>query len=127
MVRKHRPQQTEIIKFVECTVHPFDQSVIMDAFGIDPNATYDQFGIPYSEAIQNMANALKQTLYGSVGNGQSVPLTDAELIAFVNRQNCNATRKHILSTALSLVGKVPTFGAANPKLAGMMSGIRPNW
>ena len=42
--------QTEIIKFVECTVHPFDQSVIMDAFGIDPNATYDQFGIPYSEA-----------------------------------------------------------------------------
>ncbi len=101
--------QTEIIKFVECTVHPFDQSVIMDAFGIDPNATYDQFGIPYSEAIQNMANALKQTLYGSVGNGQSVPLTDAELIAFVNRQNCNATRKHILSTALSLVGKVPYF------------------
>ena len=30
-------------------------------------------------------------------------------IAFVERQNCNETRKHILSTALSLVGKVPYF------------------
>jgi len=38
-----------------------------------------------------------------------VPLTDAELIAFVNMQDCNATRKHILTTALSLVGKVPYF------------------
>ena len=44
-----------------------------------------------------------------MSGGQAVPLTDAELIAFVNRQNCSATRKHILSTALSLVGKVPYF------------------
>lgn len=100
---------TEIIKYVECTIHPFDQSVILDAFSIDPNATYDQFQITYREAIQNMANALKMTLYGTLGSGDSVALTDAELIAFVNRQNCNATRKHILTTALSLVGKVPYF------------------
>lgn len=100
---------TEIIKYVECTIHPFDQSVILDAFGIDPNATYDQFQITYREAIQNMANALKMTLYGTLGSGDTVALTDAELIAFVNRQNCNATRKHILTTALSLVGKVPYF------------------
>ena len=100
---------TEIIKYVECTIHPFDQSVILDAFGIDPNATYDQFQITYREAIQNMANALKMTLYGTLGSGDTVALTDAELIAFVNRQNCNATRKHILTTALSLVGKVKYF------------------
>lgn len=100
---------TEIIKYVECTIHPFDQSVILDAFSIDPDATYDQFQITYREAIQNMANALKMTLYGTLGNGNTVELTDAELIAFVNRQNCNATRKHILTTALSLVGKVPYF------------------
>ena len=62
-----------------------------------------------------MATALKMTLYGITGNGQSVPLTDAELIAFVNRQNCNATRKHILTTALSLVGKVPYFWAVKPE------------
>jgi len=100
---------TEIIKYVECTIHPFDQSVILDAFSIDPSAIYDQFQITYREAIQNMANALKMTLYGTLGSGDTVALTDAELIAFVNQQNCNTTRKHILTTALSLVGKVPYF------------------
>jgi 3D (Asp-Asp-Asp) domain-containing protein len=101
--------ETEIVKYVECTISPFDSTVIIDAFGIDSSATYDQFNLTYGEAIQKMANALKMTLYGTLGNGQMVPLTDAELIAFVNRQNCNATRKHILTTALSLVGKVPYF------------------
>lgn len=100
---------TEIIKYVECTIHPFDNTVIASAFGLDLDAQYSQFEITYGEAIQNMANALKMTLYGSVGSGQAVPLTDAELIAFVNSQNCNETRKHILTTALSLVGKVPYF------------------
>lgn len=100
---------TEIIKYVECTIHPFDSSVIGTAFGIDMNAIYPQFNVTYKEAIQNMANALKRTLYGSLGGGQMVPLTDAELIAFVDRQTCNETRKYILTTALSLVGKVPYF------------------
>lgn len=106
---------TETVKYVECTIHPFDNTVIATAFGIDLNAPYEQFGITYGEAIQKMATALKMTLYGTVGNGQAVPLTDAELIAFVNRQNCSATRKHILTTALSLVGKVPYFwGGKSP-------------
>ena len=100
---------TEIIKYVECTIQPFNNIVIADAFGLDLSAEYDQFGVTYGVAIQNMANALKMTLYGTLGNGQMVPLTDAELIAFVNLQNCSATRKHILTTALSLVGKVPYF------------------
>ena len=100
---------TEMVKYVECTIHPFDNTVIARAFNLDLHAQYNQFSITYGEAIQNMANALKMTLYGTLGNGQAVPLTDAELIAFVNRQNCNATRKHILSTALSLVGKIPYF------------------
>lgn len=56
-----------------------------------------------------MANALKRTMYGSVVAGSSVPLTDEELIAFVNAQHCSDMRKHILTTALSLVGKVPYF------------------
>ena len=101
--------ETEVVKYVECTVQPFDNSVIIRAFGIDPSATYDQFKITYGEAIQKMANALKMTLYGTLGNGQMVPLTDAELIAFVNAQNCSPMRKHIITTALSLVGKVPYF------------------
>ena len=101
--------ETEIIRYVECTIHPFDESVIIDAFGIDEDATYDQFGITYAEAIDNMAKALKMTLYGAASSGEAVELTDAELIAFVERQNCNATRKYILSTGLSLVGQVPYF------------------
>ena len=101
--------ETEIIQYVECTIHPFDESVILEAFGIDEDATYDQFGITYAEAIDNMAKALKMTLYGAASSGEAVELTDAELIAFVERQNCNATRKYILRTGLSLVGKVPYF------------------
>ena len=101
--------ETETVKYVECTIHPFDNSVIIHAFGIDASATYDQFQVTYGEAIQKMANALKMTLYGTLGNGQMVPLTDAELLAFVNAQNCSPMRKHILTTALSLVGKVPYF------------------
>ena len=103
---------TETVVYLECTIHPFDQNVVLDAFGIDPDAPYDNFGITYGEAISNMATALQKTLYGAQGGsqgGESVPLTDEELIAFVERQNCNETRKHILSTALSLVGKVPYF------------------
>lgn len=103
---------TETVVYLECTIHPFDQDIVLDAFGIDPDAPYDNFGITYGEAISNMATALQKTLYGAQGGsqgGESVPLTDEELIAFVERQNCNETRKHILSTALSLVGKVPYF------------------
>ena len=106
---------TEIINYAVCTVHPFDNTVITEAFNIDVDAKYGQFDITYGEAIQKMANALKRTLYGSLGNGAMVPLTDAELIAFVNAQNCNDTRKYILATALSLVGRVPYFwGGKSP-------------
>ncbi len=99
----------EIIKYVECTIHPFDNTVIADAFDIDLSAEYPTFNITYGEAIRNMADALKMTLYGSLGSGESIPLTDAELLGIVGSQNCNDTRKLILTTALSLVGKVPYF------------------
>lgn len=100
---------TVTVKYVKCTIHPFDTSVIASAFGLDLDAPYGEFGITYRQAIENMANALKRTMYGSVVAGSAVPLTDEELIAFVNSQSCSAMRKHILSTGLSLVGKVPYF------------------
>lgn len=102
-------ETTETVKYVECTIHPFDNTVITDAFGIDTNAAYNQFNTTYGEVITNMANSLKMTLYGSLGTGQGVPLTDAELIAFVNSQNTTGARKLLLETGLSLVGKVPYF------------------
>ena len=81
--------------------------MILEAFGIDTSAQNPQYNLTYGEVIQNMANALKMTLYGTLGSGTSVPLTDAELIAFGNSLSWNDTRKHIVTTALSLVGKVP--------------------
>ena len=105
----------QTVQYVECTIHPFDNSVINKAFGIDPNAAYNQFGATYSEVITNMANALKRTLYGAISPGESVPLTDEELIAFVNSQSCTGVQKLLLETALSLVGKVPYFwGGKSP-------------
>ena len=101
--------ETETITYAECTIHPFDEAVIVDAFGLDLSAEYDIFGITYAEAIDNMANALKRTLYGSLGSGEAVPLTDAELVAFVENQGLSDERKSILTNALSLVGKVPYF------------------
>lgn len=106
---------TEIIRYAECTILPFDTTVTERAFNLDLNAVYDIFGRTYGDVISSMASALKKMLYGTAGSGTSVPLTDMELIAFVSRQNCNETRKYILSTALSLVGKVPYFwGGKSP-------------
>ncbi len=105
----------QTVTYVECTIHPFDNTVITEAFGIDENAAYNQFNTTYGEVINNMANALKKTLYGSLGTGQSVPLTDAELIAYVNSQNVTGVRRLLLETGLSLVGKVPYFwGGKSP-------------
>ena len=100
---------TEVIKYAEFIIHPFDNSVINDAFDIDPDEPYQDFSITIGEAIQRMADSLKMTMYGALGDGSMVPLTDAELIAFVSRQNCSPVRKHLLETALSLVGRVPYF------------------
>lgn len=95
--------------YLECTIHPFDNTVISSAFGLDLNAEYSQFGTTYGQVIDSRAQALKMTLYGTASNGSAVPLTDTELIAFLARQNCSETRKHIVKTGLSLVGKVPYF------------------
>lgn len=99
----------ETVKYLECTIHSFDSSVISTAFGLDLSASYNGMDTTYGEVIQSRAVAMKQTLYGAAGTGSAVPLTDAELIAFLARQNCSETRKHIVETGLSLVGKVPYF------------------
>lgn len=115
IINEDNTTSVQTVQYVECTIHPFDSSVINTAFGIDPDAEYNQFGVTYNEVINNMANALKRTLYGAVTPGQSVPLTDEELIAFVNSQQCSGVRKLLLETALSLVGKVPYFwGGKSP-------------
>lgn len=101
--------EKKTVKYLECTIHPFDNTVISTAFGLDLNASYNGLETTYGDVIHSRALALKKTLYGTAGNGSTVPLTDVELIAFLARQNCSETRKHIIKTGLSLVGKVPYF------------------
>ena len=43
----------EVVKYLECTIHPFDNSVISSAFGLDLNAEYSQFGTTYGEVIDS--------------------------------------------------------------------------
>ena len=100
---------TETISFVECTIHPFDQSVIISAFAIDTSAVYSQFNITCGEAVSNMAMSLKLTMYGTITGGSVPPITDTELAAFLASLDCSETRKKLMEAALSLVGRVPYF------------------
>lgn len=101
--------EIEIIKYIEATIGEFNQSVILDAFGIDPDAAYNQFNVTYAQAIENMANALKRTLYGTTVSGDIPAVTDEELLAILNGLNCSGARKALIQAAFSLVGKVPYF------------------
>lgn len=101
--------ETEIIKYIEATIGAFNQSVVLEAFDIDPDATYSQFNITYAKAIENMAKALKQTLYGTTVSGDIPEVTDAELLEILNGLSCSGARKALIQAAFSLVGKVPYF------------------
>ena len=101
--------EKKTVKYLECTIQPFDNTVVSNAFGLDLNASYNDMNTTYGEVIDSRALAMKQTLYGAAENGGVVPLTDTELIDFLAKQNCSETRKHIVKTGLSLVGKVPYF------------------
>ncbi len=99
--REEYVSDTETMTCLACTIHPFDRSVISRAVGIDLEENRGR--------IESMAAALRKTLDGTDGEGQPIPLTDRELRAFPERQVCSETRKRLLTTALSLVGKVPYF------------------
>ena len=64
--------EKETVKYLECTVHPFDEEIILDAFGIDKEAPYEGFNITYGEVIKSRAEMLKRTLGmdGDSGDGQ---------------------------------------------------------
>ena len=107
--------EKKVVKYVVCTIHPFDTGVILSAFGIDPDATYGQFNISCAQAIQYMASALQMTLYDTVGGGNIPPLTDAETLAYLNTLDCSLARKSLLRAGFSLVGKIPYFwGGVSP-------------
>lgn len=107
---------TEIVKYAECTIAPFNEGVIYTAFDIDPDAIYEETtGTTYGAAIKTMADALKMTLYGTLAAGDIPELTSEELIGIVDGLNTTDTRKKLIETALSLVGKVSYFwGGKSP-------------
>ncbi len=100
---------TETVKYLECTIHPFDNNAVHNAFGLDLNASYNGMESTYADVINSRTIATKQIFYASNQGDPVIPLTNAELTAFVDRQNCSETRKHLIKTGLSLVGKVPYF------------------
>lgn len=107
---------TEIVKYAECTISPFNEGIIYTAFDIDPNAIYEETtSTTYGAAIKTMADALKMTLYGTLAAGDIPELTSEELIGIVDGLNTTDTRKKLIETALSLVGKVSYFwGGKSP-------------
>ncbi len=52
------------VKYIVCTISPFNNSSILTAFNLDLNAKYGEFNITYGEAIEYMSDALKMTLNG---------------------------------------------------------------
>lgn len=107
---------TEIVKYAECTISPFNEGIIYTAFDIDPNAIYEETtSTTYGAAIKTMADALKMTLYGTLAAGDIPELTSEELIGIVDGLNTTDTREKLIETALSLVGKVSYFwGGKSP-------------
>ena len=101
--------ESSAIRYVQCTIHPFNAGFILSAFGIDPDAPYGQFNIRTGDAIESMTSALKRTLYGVTAGGQVPPITEAELAAFLDNLDCSPARKELMRAALSLVGRVPYF------------------
>lgn len=45
----------EVVKYLECTIHPFDNTMISNAFGLDLNANYNEFDTTYGEVIDSRA------------------------------------------------------------------------
>lgn len=102
------PTEVEV-EYLAVTINSFDSSVLTEAFDYDPNAIYRDTNKTNAEIVELQTDGLKSLIYGNYTSGTTVPLTDAELIAVVNSLDCNDTRKALVQTGLSLVGRIPYF------------------
>ncbi len=108
------PTETEV-KYISITINPFDNSALTEAFGYEPDAIHGTTGLTNAEIVETQSDGLKSLIFGSYNSGDNIPLTDMELLALVNGLECNETRKSLVQTALTLVGKVPYFwGGKSP-------------
>ena len=52
----------EVIPYLVCTIMPFNDSVLLDAFNLDLDAQYQNSGMTNGEYVNYLSNALKKTL-----------------------------------------------------------------
>ena len=52
--------EKKTVKYLGCTIHPFDNTVISAAFGLDLNAYYNGLETTYGDVIHSRALALKK-------------------------------------------------------------------
>lgn len=55
---------SEVSEFVECVIHPFDNSVILKAFNLNLDAKYGEFDITCGQAVDYMTEALRLSMEG---------------------------------------------------------------
>lgn len=102
------PTETEV-EYLAVTIGSFNSSVLQKAFDYKPDALYGDSSMTNAEVVKIKTDGLKSLLYGNYASGASVPVTDEELLEILNGLECNDTRKALVQTGLSLVGKVPYF------------------
>lgn len=102
------PTETEV-EYLAVTIGSFDSSVLQKAFDYKPNELYGDTNMTNAEVVEMKTDGLKSLLYGNYASGSSVPVTDEELLKILDSLECNDTRKSLVQTGLSLVGKVPYF------------------
>ena len=85
-----QPPRTQTIAYVACTIHPLDQGAILDAFGLDPSASYGGLSITCGEAVTNMTTALKLTTrylrVGMVGGSTGTRRGNEEVVGIALSQ-----------------------------------------
>lgn len=102
------PTETEV-EYLAVTIGSFDSSVLQKAFDYSPDELYGDTNMTNAEVVELKTDGLKSLLYGNYASGSSVPVTNEELLKILDSLECNATRKSLVQTGLSLVGKVPYF------------------
>ena len=101
--------EAQYIDYLECTINHFNESLLYSTFNVDENGYYRDTTVTNKEVIENKTIGLKTALYGDSIGDVVPPISDSEILSFIDALNCSDTGKKILSTALSLVGKVPYF------------------
>ena len=77
--------ETEIIKYLECTISPLNKNAILASFGIDPAAQYGSYPITNAQAIDSMSYALMSTLFGRSSAGYYDVTADEDEITQIGK------------------------------------------